>query len=53
MPTPSIAAPRTLGDECLLLYIGGALVHGRPRMCKSYAIEFMRHDLKARHPKLL
>ena len=54
VPTPSIAALRALVDECLFLYISGALVHGRPRprMGKSYAIEFMRHDLEQRHPKL-
>ncbi len=52
VPTPSIAALRTLVDECLFLYISGALVHGRPRMGKSYAIEFMRHDLEQRHPKI-
>lgn len=52
VPTPSIAALRTLVDECLFLYISGALVHGRPRMGKSYAIDFMRHDLERRHPKL-
>jgi hypothetical protein len=52
VPTPSIAALRTLVDECLFLYISGALVHGRPRMGKSYAIEFMRQDLQHRVPKL-
>ena len=52
VPTPSIAALRTLVDECLFLYISGAIVHGRPRMGKSYAIDFMRHDLERRHPKL-
>lgn len=52
VPTPSIAALRALVDECLFLYISGALVHGRPRMGKSYAIEFMRHDLEWRHPAL-
>ena len=52
VPTPSIAALRALVDECLFLYISGALVHGRPRMGKSYAIEFLRHDLEVRHPKL-
>lgn len=53
VPTPSIAAFHALIDECLFLYISGALVHGRPRMGKSYAIEFMRRDLEMRYPKLL
>ena len=53
VPTPSIAAFHALIDECLFLYISGALVHGRPRMGKSYAIEFMRHALGVRYPKLL
>lgn len=52
VPTPSIAAFRTLIDECLFLYISGALIHGRPRMGKSYAIEFVRRDLEQRFPKL-
>jgi len=52
VPTPSIAALRTLVDECLFLYISGALVHGRPRMGKSYAIDFLRLDLEHRLPKL-
>ncbi|WP_175972079.1 ATP-binding protein [Burkholderia sp. BCC0322] len=52
VPTPSIAAFRTLIDECLFLYITGALIHGRPRMGKSYAIEFLRRDLELRYPKL-
>ena len=52
IPTPSIAAFRTLVDECLLLYITGALIHGRPRIGKTYAIEFIRRDLERRHPKL-
>jgi hypothetical protein len=41
-----------LVDECLFLYISGALVHGRPRMGKSYAIEFVRRDLEQRVPEL-
>lgn len=52
VPTPSIAAFRTLIDECLFLYITGALIHGRPRIGKSYAIEFLRRDLELRHPKI-
>lgn len=52
VPTPSIAAFRALIDECLFLYISGALIHGRPRMGKSYAIEFVRRDLEQRFPKL-
>jgi hypothetical protein len=52
VPTPSIAGFRALVEECLFLYISGALVHGRPRMGKSYAIQFLRHDLEVRHPKL-
>jgi hypothetical protein len=52
VPTPSIAAFRTLIDECLFLYITGALIHGRPRIGKSYAIEFIRRDLEIRHPKV-
>ena len=52
VPTPSIAAFRALIDDCLFLYISGALIHGRPRMGKSYAIEFVRRDLEQRFPKL-
>jgi|SRR5450830_112639 len=52
VPTPSIAAFRALIDECLFLFISGALIHGRPRMGKSYAIEFVRRDLEQRFPKL-
>jgi hypothetical protein len=52
VPTPSIAAFRTLIDECLFLYITGALIHGRPRIGKSYAIEFIRRDLGHRQPKV-
>jgi AAA domain len=52
IPTPSIAAFRALVDECLLLYITGALIHGRPRIGKTYAIEFIRRDLERRHPRL-
>jgi hypothetical protein len=52
IPTPSIASFRTLVDECLLLYITGALIHGRPRIGKTYGIEFIRRDLQRRHPTL-
>ncbi|MDR5748911.1 ATP-binding protein [Caballeronia sp. LZ029] len=52
VPTPSIAAFRSLIDECLFLYITGALIHGRPRIGKSYAIEFIRRDLGHRQPKV-
>ncbi|MEM5373193.1 hypothetical protein V4C53_45575 [Paraburkholderia azotifigens] len=38
VPTPSIAAFRKLIDECLFLYITEALIHGRPRIGKTYAI---------------
>jgi hypothetical protein len=43
---------RTLVDECLFMFISGALIHGRPRMGKSYAIEFLMSDLRARHPTI-
>ena len=52
VPTPSIAAVRALIDECLFLFITGALIHGRPRMGKSYAIEFVWRDLQRRYPAL-
>jgi len=52
IPTPSIAALRELIDECLLLYVTGAAIEGRPRIGKSYAIEFMRRDLAKRYPKM-
>jgi hypothetical protein len=52
IPTPSIAELRELIEECLFLYITGAMIEGRPRCGKSYAIEFMRGDLAARHPKM-
>ena len=52
VPTPSIAAFRKLIDECLFLYITGALIHGRPRIGKTYAIEFLRQDLERRYPKI-
>jgi hypothetical protein len=52
IPTPSIAALRALIDECLLLYVTGAAIDGRPRIGKSYAIEFLRRDLLARYPNL-
>ncbi len=45
-------ALRTLVDECLFMFISGALIHGRPRMGKSYAIEFLMSDLKAHQPKV-
>jgi len=48
VPTPSIAALRTLVDECLFLCIRGTPVHSRPRVGKSCAIEFMLHDPEAR-----
>lgn len=52
VPTPSILAMRTLIDECLFMFISGALIHGRPRMGKSYAIEFLMSDLRVRHSKI-
>ncbi len=52
LPTQAIGAFRKLIDDSLFLYISGALVHGRPRMGKSYAIEFMRRDLAKRYPKM-
>ena len=52
IPTPSIAAMRDLIDECLFLYITGATIEGRPRIGKSYAIDFMRMNLATRHPKM-
>lgn len=52
VPTPSIAKLRALVEECLFLFVSGALVHGRPRIGKSYGIEFMRQDLEHRHPKV-
>ncbi len=52
VPTPSIAAFHKLIDECLFMFISGALIHGRPRIGKSYAIEFVRRDLEQRFPKL-
>ena len=52
VPTPSIKAMIALIDECLFMFIGGALIHGRPRIGKSCAIDFVITDLKAKHPKL-
>ena len=52
VPTPSIKAVIALVDECLFMFIGGALIHGRPRMGKSCAIDFVITDLNTRHPKL-
>jgi len=52
VPTPSIKAVIALVDECLFMFVGGALIHGRPRMGKSCAIDFVITDLQARHPKL-
>jgi hypothetical protein len=52
VPTPSIKAVIALVDECLFMFVGGALIHGRPRMGKSCAIDFVITDLKARHPQL-
>lgn len=52
IPTPSIAAMRKLIDDCLFLYVTGATIEGRPRIGKSYAIEFMRRDLAQRYPKM-
>ena len=52
VPTPSIKAMIALVDECLFMFIGGALIHGRPRIGKSCAIDFVINDLKAKHPKL-
>ena len=52
VPTPSIATFIKLVDDSLFLYISGALIHGRPRMGKSYAIDFVRRDLAKRYPKM-
>ena len=52
VPTPSIKAMITLVEECLFMFIGGALIHGRPRIGKSCAIDYAMTDLKARRPKL-
>lgn len=52
VPTPSIKAMIALVDECLFMFVGGALIHGRPRMGKSCAIDFVMTDLKTRLPKL-
>jgi hypothetical protein len=52
VPTPSIKAMIALVDECLFMFVGGALIHGRPRIGKSCAIDFVITDLKAKHPKL-
>jgi len=52
IPTPSIAAMRQLIDDCLFLYVTGATIEGRPRIGKSYAIEFLRRDLAQRYPKM-
>lgn len=52
VPTPSIKAMIALVDECLFMFIGGALIHGRPRIGKSCAIDFVITDLKAKHPHL-
>jgi hypothetical protein len=32
------------------MFVGGALIHGRPRIGKSCAIDFVITDLKAKHP---
>ena len=34
------------------LYIIGATIEGRPRIGKSYAIDFVRQNLASRHPKM-
>ena len=52
VPTPSIKAMISLVDECLFMFIGGALIHGRPRIGKSCAIDFVMTDLQRRQPKL-
>jgi hypothetical protein len=52
MPTPAIAAFRDLVDECLFLFVTGAMVSGQPRNGKTYAIEFLCRDLVKRYPKL-
>jgi len=52
VPTPSIKAMIALVDECLFMFIGGALIHGRPRIGKSCAIDFVITDLRAKHPAL-
>jgi len=52
VPTPSISCVRRLVDECLFMFISGALIHGRPRMGKSYAIEYLVSDMKVRHPAI-
>ena len=52
VPTPSIKAMINLVDECLFMFLGGALIHGRPRIGKSCAIDFVLTNLKAKTPKL-
>ena len=52
VPTPSIKAMINLVDECLFLFLGGALIHGRPRIGKSCAIDFVLTNLNAKSPKL-
>lgn len=52
VPTPSIKALISLVDECLFMFIGGALIHGRPRIGKTCAIDFVMTDLQRREPKL-
>ena len=52
VPTPSIKAMINLVDECLFMFLGGALIHGRPRIGKSCAIDFVLTNLNAKSPKL-
>ena len=52
VPTPSIKAMINLVDECLFMFLGGALIHGRPRIGKSCAIDFVLTNLNAKRPKL-
>lgn len=49
VPTPSIAQFKALIEECLFLYIPGALIYGHSRIGKTYAIEFLRLDLERRY----
>ncbi len=48
--SPSVNARINLVDECLFMFLGGALIHGRPRICKSCAIDFVLTNLNAKSP---
>lgn len=52
VPTPSIKAVIDLVYECLFMFLGGALIHGRPRIGKSCAIDFVLTNLQAKQPTL-